>query len=172
MVHEPIPENHRFAYHDTGSGNPDFLRRIGLYEGHCRPLGDRPEEFGPAAQLLAVVPSPGARETAERLRERLSGFSVIRATSPLDGDSLWLEVFAPGVSKSGTVAWLAEREGVEAGNVLAVGNDYNDLDLLEWAGTAFVVANAPEELRARFPEVPGHDDGGVAAAVSTWLADD
>jgi hydroxymethylpyrimidine pyrophosphatase-like HAD family hydrolase len=52
-----------------------------------------------------------------------------------------------------------------------VGNDYNDLDLLGWSATRFVVANAPRELRARFPTVASNNDGGVAEAADRWLAE-
>jgi hydroxymethylpyrimidine pyrophosphatase-like HAD family hydrolase len=51
-----------------------------------------------------------------------------------------------------------------------VGNDYNDLDLLEWAGSSFVVANAPPDLTDRFPTVASNDDCGVAEAITRWLA--
>ena len=75
----------------------------------------------------------------------------------------------PGVSKSGTVAFLAERHGVTAERTLAIGNDYNDVDLLEWAGRSYVTANAPEDLKERFPVVKGNDHGGVAEAIRRWL---
>ncbi len=50
-----------------------------------------------------------------------------------------------------------------------MGNDFNDLDLLEWARTRFVVANAPPELTQRFPVVASNNDDGVAEAIATWL---
>jgi len=169
MVHDPLPENHRFRYHDAGDATPDFHRRIGLYEGYCRPLTETPEEVGPAAQLLAVVRWEHGNETLARLKPALEGLSLIHATSPLDRETFWLEVFPPGVSKSGTVAFLAERHGVTAERTLAIGNDYNDVDLLEWAGRSYVTANAPEDLKERFPVVKGNDQGGVAEAIRRWL---
>jgi len=50
-----------------------------------------------------------------------------------------------------------------------VGNDFNDLDLLEWAQTRFVMANAPAELRERFPTVASNDSCGVAEAIARWI---
>ena len=93
---------------------------------------------------------------------------MLRATSPLGGAATWIEVFPAAASKSRSSAWLAERLGLGAAEVLAVGNDYNDLDLLEWGGTSFVVGNAPEELLARFASVASNDAGGVADAVRRW----
>ena len=107
---------------------------------------------------------------AERVSPSLDGYSVIRATSPLDGDSLWLEVLPRGVSKSAACAALARQAIVEPREILAIGNDYNDLDVLRWAGTSFVTANAPRDLQAEFPVVAANDHGGVAQAVESWLA--
>jgi hydroxymethylpyrimidine pyrophosphatase-like HAD family hydrolase len=50
-----------------------------------------------------------------------------------------------------------------------VGNDFNDLDLLEWAQTRFVTANAPPELKERFPTVASNDRCGVAEAIARWI---
>lgn len=169
MIHPPIPDNHRFAYHATGADNPDFARRVELYADFCWPLERSVAAVGSATQLLAIVPAPHDGLLVEDLRRKLEGFSVIRTTSPLDGCSTWVEVFPAEVSKGKTSAWLAGELGIGPDRVLAVGNDYNDTDLLDWAGSAFVVANAPAELKQRYPIVAGNDHGGVAEAVNRWL---
>ena len=101
---------------------------------------------------------------------RLPEFRVIRATSPLDHRSRWFEIFPRGVGKSFATGWLRARGHGAAGLSLAVGNDYNDVDLLEWAELPFVVANAPGELLSRFPNVPSNDEGGFSEAVRRGLA--
>jgi len=63
---------------------------------------------------------------------------------------------------------LASSLGLRAVSAAAVGNDYNDLDLLLWAGSGFVTGNAPAELRARFATVAGNDAAGVAEALRRW----
>lgn len=171
MVHQPIPDNHRFVYYDTGGDNPDFHRRLARYSEFCQPLDNATFNIGSASQLLAVVNYDNSASVLKALRSKLTGYSVIRSTSPLDGKSTWIEVFAPGVSKSQCAAWLADRLNIDKERVLAVGNDYNDLDLLEWAGTAFLVDNAPDMLKNRFVSVASHDHGGVSEAIHLWLAD-
>ncbi|MFH0998268.1 MAG: HAD hydrolase family protein [Pseudomonadota bacterium] len=168
MVHQPIPDNHRFLYHGSGTDNPDFHRRLARYSEFCRPIENASSNIGSASQLLAVVNHDNSDFVITALKSKLAGYSVIRSTSPLDGESTWIEVFAPGVSKSQCAAWLADRLNIDKKLVLAVGNDYNDLDLLEWAGTAFLVDNAPDILKNRFACVASHDHGGVAEAVHLW----
>jgi hydroxymethylpyrimidine pyrophosphatase-like HAD family hydrolase len=43
--------------------------------------------------------------------------------------------------------------------------------MLEWAGTAFLVDNAPDLLKNRFVSVPSHDHGGVAEAIHLWRSE-
>ena len=114
-------------------------------------------------------PQNAAADMVADVRRVLSGLSVIQTTSPLDHTSTWIEVFHPDVSKSGTVAWLAAKLDVDQIDTLAIGNDYNDQDLLEWAADSFVVENAPQDLKARFQTVASNNDGGVAEAIEQWL---
>jgi hydroxymethylpyrimidine pyrophosphatase-like HAD family hydrolase len=152
MIHAPIPDQHVFRFHRTGKSNPDFERRLARYAADGRVL-DCSDAIGPASQLLAVSPTGDPEEPFETLRRELPGLSVIRATSPLDGRSMWIEAFAPAVSKSQAAAWIAVRHSIARDNAFAIGNDYNDWDLLQWAGEAAVVQDAPAAMRAEFAPV-------------------
>ena len=167
MAHDPIPDNHGFAYHSTGRPNADFDRRIALYSTCCRPL-DGAEDFGNAAQLLAILPDAEI-SVLPRIRRKLEGLNVIRTTSPLDGRSTWIEIFPSQVSKGLSTAWLADFLNIPPAKTLGIGNDYNDLDMLNWAGAGMVVANAPEDLKSHFPAVASNNHGGFADAVHRWL---
>jgi HAD superfamily hydrolase (TIGR01484 family) len=170
MVHHPIPDNHIFSYFESTSNNPDFKRRIELYHQFAKPLEIAIDGFGNATQLLAIVPPADNRPVIASLEKALPGFNIIQTTSPLDGQSTWIEIFPTTVSKSLTAAWLSAAYGLEADRALSVGNDYNDLDLLEWAGCSFVVYNAPRDLKSRFPVVASNNECGVTEAIERWLA--
>jgi hydroxymethylpyrimidine pyrophosphatase-like HAD family hydrolase len=168
MVHDPVPDNHRFAYF-TAIDGPDFRRRIGRYRAYARPADALAFVPAEASQLLAVVDGDAAgAQSWQAVRQDLAGLSVVRTTSPLDGQSIWIEVFPPAVSKSQAAARVALRHGVRAEDTLAVGNDYNDEDLLAWAGTGVVVPDAPQPLRARFRELECRDGAVLASAVEAW----
>ncbi len=167
MVHRPIPENHYFRFYSTGGDNPDFEARKAVYAPFAS-AGDLREPPSEACQLLAVEPAGRRSSAYEAVRADLAGLTVLRSTSPLDGCSLWIEVFPAAASKSKAAAWLARERGVNAQGVLAVGNDYNDLDLLEWAAARCLVAGSPPELAARFPVASSGDDSDFAEAVEAW----
>jgi Cof subfamily protein (haloacid dehalogenase superfamily) len=170
MVHHPIPDNHAFSYFEATPDNEDFKRRIALYCQFAKPLDETSDGFGPATQLIAIVPPAENLPVLEIVREKLPDFNVIQTTSPLDAQSTWIEIFPANVSKSLAVAWLNSELGLNSDQTLSIGNDYNDLDLLEWAGTSFVVQNAPQDLKERFAVVASHNESGVSEAVERWLA--
>jgi hypothetical protein len=169
MIQRPIPETHVFGYAALNPFNPDFQTRIALYRPFAFPLDECDHRFGPATQLVAIVPRDRGAGALAAVRDQLSDLAIIRTTSPLDGQSTWIEIFPAGVSKSLSAQWLASRLGVPDGRTLSVGNDYNDIDLLEWAGTRFVTANAPEDLKGRFPAVASNNHEGVSEAIERWL---
>ena len=170
MLHHPVGENHRYVYRRASPENPDFERRIARYREFGKPLNAmQGGSFGPAAQFLAIVPPDRTHEVLSEVKRELSGLSIVRSTSPLDHESTWIEFFHPDVSKSKTAEWLASSLNVDPMDTMAVGNDYNDLDLLDWAAQSYVVENAPDDLRCSFQEVASNNNGGVAEAVSRWL---
>jgi hydroxymethylpyrimidine pyrophosphatase-like HAD family hydrolase len=170
MVHRPFPDNHAFSYFESTKDNADFKRRIDIYQQFAKPLDTNIDGFDMATQLLAVVAPDDTRPLIQILRKALPDLNIIQTTSPLDGSSTWIEIFPATVSKGLAAAWLAEAFNLDASQALSVGNDYNDLDLLEWAESSFVVANAPHDLVERFPTVASNDDCGVAEAIERWLA--
>lgn len=164
MLHHAIPDNHRFYMHRSGRPNPDFERRVRLYSAHAQALAVPLASDQVMCQGLVIEPAPSSGCHAA-LCEALPAFQVIRTTSPLDGSSTWIEIFPLGVSKAEAASWLEERAGIGRLPSVAIGNDFNDLDLLEWADLAFVVGNAPEELRERYSVVASNDASGFTQAV-------
>jgi hypothetical protein len=168
MVHRPIPDNHYFAYQSTGRDNPDFVRRCQRYRDFATPF-TAASQCETACQVLAIDPRDGPRSHYESVKQQLPELKVIRSTSPLDGRSTWIEIFPPAVSKGRAGAWLARQHKLAPDHVLALGNDYNDLDLLRWAGQSFVVSNAPADLKQQYRSVRSNNDDGFAEAVNLWM---
>ena len=167
MVHDLVPDNHRFYFHDSGRTETDFHQRIELYREFAWPLRFDPPNFSHACQVLAIIPPD--LEILENLRDKLSLFRVIRTTSPINGESMWVEIFPHDVSKGHGVSWLCRQLNISEENCVGIGNDYNDLDLLETVGLPFVVENAPEELKKLFPLSKANTENGFTHAVKTVL---
>lgn len=170
MLHHPVPDNHLYVYRRVSKNNTDFESRIERHREFGHALENtHTNGFGAAAQFVVIVPAEKSSDALDALRREFSGLSVVRATSPLDHASNWIELFHPKVSKGKTAAWLASELCIDHRNTIAIGNDYNDADLLEWAAHSFVVENAPADMRAEFETVSSNDNGGVAEAVGRCL---
>ncbi len=80
---------------------------------------------------------------------------------------MWIEIFSRGTSKGNAVSWLSNYLGISRENTIAIGNDYNDEDLLSWVDRGFVVNNAPSDLKNRFHTVASNNNCGVTEAIKT-----
>ncbi|WP_163339330.1 HAD family hydrolase [Desulfopila sp. IMCC35008] len=175
MVHAPIPETRKFVYRSQGKNNPDFSRRIELYsefgESVDKVRRSRVKGFGGATEVLCIASRERGHELAQKIAAELEEFSVIMATSPLDKQSVWIEIFHSLVSKSASVEWLASSLGLTQEYVCGVGNDYNDQDMLQWSAHSFIVENGPSSMKDDYVTVSSNNDGGVSEAISRWLED-
>ena len=69
-----------------------------------------------------------------------------------------LEFLPPGISKGTALRAMLEALGVGVGEVVAVGDNWNDLEMIETAGLGVAMADAPEGVRARADHVCGTAD--------------
>ncbi len=81
----------------------------------------------------------------------------------LKTDDWFLEVFDPLASKGRALSWLAEYLGLALKEIIAFGDGYNDLDLLQTAGYGVAMHGAPQELIEQADLViPGAAEEGIA----------
>ncbi len=171
MIHRSVPETKHFIYNYCTGSNNDFQTRLDLYGEYGAVLtAENLAGFGAATEVLCIVEREKGDQLAEHLAAVFEDYSVIKATSPLDKSSFWIEIFAKDVSKSKAVGWLSKMIGVSQAMVCAVGNDYNDVDMLNWARHGYLVANGPESLQVLYPVVASNNEGGVAEAAFRWLS--
>jgi hydroxymethylpyrimidine pyrophosphatase-like HAD family hydrolase len=107
------------------------------------------------------------RVLADHVRDLPSARDLtLTLTEYEDRDFSLFDVTAHGCSKGTTLAdWAARRE-VPRADVMAVGDNLNDQDMLEFAGHPVVMGNAVPGLKRRgWPLTAGHDENGLAQAI-------
>lgn len=161
FIQDTIPDNHFCSYIQYDMDNADFNHRLSIYADFVRPFQDK--EVTEASQILAI-PTHG-KQHFDALRKLIDGVKIIRATSPLDHKSVWMEFFPPEVSKASGIKWLCDELAIDPSATLALGNDYNDIDMLEFCRYSYVVANAPQQLRERFTIVASNEDNGFSQLI-------
>jgi len=82
-----------------------------------------------------------------------------------------VECFAPQVNKWHGIMQVARGMGITGSQIVAIGDDINDLDMIHQAGLGIAMGNAIEPIKAAARwHVPTNDAGGVAAAIDAILA--
>jgi Cof subfamily protein (haloacid dehalogenase superfamily) len=100
------------------------------------------------------------------LADALGGDARIDRTFYPHLDAGFLDVLTPGVHKAEALAFLQARWQVDAAETLAIGDNWNDHEMLESAGLGLVMGNAdPRMLALGLPVLPTNDEDGVAHAI-------
>lgn len=112
--------------------------------------------------------------TIARMREALAqleasglvqNVTVLRTEYPLR-DLTIVDVLNSACSKGHAVARWAAFRGIAREQVMAIGDNYNDIEMLAFAGLPFIMGNASDELKSRgWPITLSNDECGVAAAI-------
>jgi hypothetical protein len=109
-------------------------------------------------KLIARVPGLSARGLISRLEHEVAEEGHV-TTSGLD----WVDIGAPQVSKAYALERVCDRLGVGIDQVVAIGDNHNDLSVLAWAGIAMAPANAIPDVLALVARVlPPNSEDGVA----------
>ena len=169
FILDPVPDNHKCKYSKASYNNTDFEHRLSLYKEYAEDITAKHFEPSQSCQFIAILNGKDAVEIYEEVKVYFHDLAVIRSTSPLDHRSLWLEIYSPEVSKANGIRHLAELHSISQKNIMAVGNDYNDIDMLRWAGHGYAVKNAPDEMKDEFIPVASNNHSGFTDAVKRWL---
>jgi Cof subfamily protein (haloacid dehalogenase superfamily) len=141
-----------------------------------RPLEQIFESRGAPIQGMVAGPVSTMRE-AEKAFEASSWSSRCEClrTEYSARDLSILDLLPRGVSKGAALERLAARLGIRRLETLAIGDNWNDVDMLEWAGQSFIMGNAARELRTMakmrgWKQAPSNDRNGVASVLEAAIA--
>jgi Cof subfamily protein (haloacid dehalogenase superfamily) len=117
---------------------------------------------GPVAPMRALAATLRAMPIANQFAVAIAEYEA--------RDFSLVDVNGAGCSKGTTLArWVASR-GWTRDQIGAVGDNFNDVEMLDFAGAAFVMGNATDALKARGYRLTGtHDNGGLADAIAEIL---
>ena len=145
-----------------------YYQRNREYLAEANPLESCLEEDPIQVMYTGTVAAMREAETALRHFQNSEQFNVA-ATVYEDKDFSMIDVIRAGVTKGATLAeWTAAR-GVAPEEILAIGDNHNDLEMLSFAGVPVVMGNGVSELKQRGWHVTAsNDEDGVAAAIEQF----
>lgn len=109
----------------------------------------------------------GTKEEIDQVEQ--DWHTIQSSLQPIRSGDFFMDVQHPAVSKGQALQALAEYREIEAAEVLAIGNYYNDISMLEFAGLGVAVANSPQKVKDAADFVgPSNNDHGVAHILSKY----
>ena len=178
-----------FTFDRQGRGElvvEDLDRAEGRLKLWAEANRDAIEEVSPLEQIFASRGDPIQGMVAgpmDRMRDAERAFETsqwnsrcecIRTEYPARGLAI-LDLLPSGVSKAAALERLADRLGIGRLETLAIGDNWNDVGMLEWAGQSFVMSNASRALRSQakmrgWKQAPSNDRNGVAVVLESAIA--
>jgi Cof subfamily protein (haloacid dehalogenase superfamily) len=105
------------------------------------------------------------------LRDKLKSIATVLTTVYTRLNFTLIDILPPDASKGIGVEKLALLNGLSSENVMTMGDNFNDLEMLEFAGTPVVMGNADPSLlgREEFYTTVSNDENGVAVAIEKYI---
>ena len=172
VVFEGTQDSADLFVEDYGDQLDDWEREY-LWENkaHLKWVNDLATDLpGDVIEIICVVPAEKAHEIAATFQRRLN-----RQIKPIlviinNGQLAFLGLSHVNVGKDLPLRYLAKQMAIHPSEILAIGDNYNDLDMLQFAGTGVVMENADEVLKQQgFYVTASNDSDGVAAALERFV---
>jgi Cof subfamily protein (haloacid dehalogenase superfamily) len=148
----------RYAYY---SRNLDFIGVVSPIEECLTEMPLQVMFSGTVADLDALEQSLLSAALASEIK--------LASTKYASKDFAMLDVLPPGCTKGAALADWAKAQRLQRDEILAVGDNHNDFEMLEFAGIAAVMQNCVPELKTYgWHETHSNDESGVAAAIERF----
>ena len=147
-----------------------YLRRHRSQVSEVAPLANCLNGEDPVEIMFIgeCAPVRAAHVRLESLAFR-SDFTIALTEYPRTGFS-FMDVLGRGVTKGSALAEWAQRRGIPRENVMAIGDNWNDREMLEYAGLPVVMGNSIAELKSLgWATTLSNDESGVAEAIRRYV---
>jgi Cof subfamily protein (haloacid dehalogenase superfamily) len=165
------PRENQVILEVLATGDPirsAYYARNKEYIGQAAPLESCLTEDPLQVMLSGKVEPMREAEAVLRAAQETEGFKVA-STVYESRDFSMIDVIHPRCSKGAALAEWATLQGLAREEVMAIGDNHNDLEMLSFAGIPVVMGNCVPELRNfGWHETASNDDNGVAAAIEQF----
>lgn len=155
---------HLFLAHQNESTSVGFFPTVLTHDQQLSPVT---LTQNPTSMTIAVE-RPLQKRLQKYIEERFGSFVDV---APWGGPNSVLEIGAKGVQKAVGVERLANYYHIDRQNVIAFGDEHNDNEMIEYAGTGVAMRNATDQLKAIADDVTdlNNDQDGMADYLSKAL---
>ncbi|KLV25094.1 haloacid dehalogenase [Niallia circulans] len=119
----------------------------------------------PVVKVLMVKEENYLKEVEARLQKELANDLSVMRSKPY-----FLEFTELGVTKGTSLAILIEKLGISREEVIAIGDSYNDVAMIEFAGLGVAMGNAPDDVKQLADYVTDtNNNDGIAKVIDTFI---
>ncbi|MEH7308926.1 Cof-type HAD-IIB family hydrolase [Neobacillus drentensis] len=119
----------------------------------------------PVVKVLMLEEETKLADVEQKLQQELAGQLSVMRSKPF-----FLEFTEAGVTKGTSLHQLIGKLGIEREEVIAMGDSYNDLAMIEFAGLGVAMGNAPEDIKAKADYVTDTNmNDGVAKVIEKFV---
>ncbi|MEH7505280.1 Cof-type HAD-IIB family hydrolase [Neobacillus drentensis] len=119
----------------------------------------------PVVKVLMLKEAAKLAYVEEKLQQELAGQLSVMRSKPF-----FLEFTEQGVTKGTSLSHLIQLLGIKREEVIAIGDSYNDLAMIEFAGLGVAMGNAPDDIKAKANFVTDTNmNDGVAKVVEKFV---
>jgi len=167
----PVPENHKHWYFRGEKHCEEFERYFQFNNAFASEIKTDKIPDSNLCQFLIIIPED--KKEFEKLKNSIEAISpeirVIRTSSPITKGFIWIEIFQKSVSKGNGVKHICDLLDIKYTNTIGIGNDYNDIDLLDFTGYSFITENAPAEINKLYKSAPSNENDAFAFISQTLI---
>ena len=122
------------------------------------------ENKGPD-KILVIADPPTVKQIQDRSRNLYSGQLNIYPSKPT-----YLEFMNLAASKTNAIKFIINDYQINPEEIIAIGDNFNDEEMISFAGTGIAMGNAPDEVKAVADYVTDtNENDGVAKALAKYL---
>lgn len=175
LAQKVLEEGYRVDLHmNVYVGDSLFVHRITpegtgyakLAEVDINPVGNLLDFLKQSPVKILFIADPDVLDRLNReLQDKFGPALYITKSKPN-----YLEFMHPKATKKAGLEALAQRYGIHREEIMAIGDSYNDIDMLEYAGMGVAMANAPEKIKEKADYITAdNNQDGVAQAVRKFV---
>ena len=125
----------------------------------------REEKTGPNKILCMANPNE-----INLLKEEMNSNDNVNVLNIYPSKTTYLEIMPTNASKTSAINYLEKKFNINKAEIIAMGDNYNDVDMLKYAGIGIAMGNAPDDVKKNADDVTlTNDEDGVAEAISKYL---
>ncbi len=174
MIHGPFDPNNLMWIQQAEYPEPvtKYLkrRRENLGESSVKIVDNLTDSITfPSQDICILAPESEIHEAADQIVRQFRNLVKVIKSQWRDGYA-WLEILPPNAGKGEAVTKICELYNLSPDQVMAIGDNWNDLEMFQHAGHSVAMGNAPDDVKqkATYVTLPW-DQAGVAHAFRQWI---